>query len=220
MDIFYKIKEEEKKELLKEFDADTLEFKKDSNVLSTIKQNDYIGIILEGNIQIIKEDYNGSKTIEEELEENDIFGSSISNLSDKEYKLIAKTNIKIIIMEYSRIILLESEKKYYHQFLKNLTIITNNKMKEKNERIQILTQKTTRNKLLKYFDIMSNKNNSKNVYLPFSFTCLADFLSVDRSAMSRELSYLKNEGFIEIKGRRISLLNKTRFDKDYAQIHF
>lgn len=220
MDIFYKIKEEEKKELLKEFDADTLEFKKDSNILSTIKQNDYIGIILEGNIQIIKEDYNGSKTIEEELEENDIFGSSISNLSDKEYKLIAKTNIKIIIMEYSRIILSESEKKYYHQFLKNLTIITNNKMKEKNERIQILTQKTTRNKLLKYFDIMSNKNNSKNVYLPFSFTCLADFLSVDRSAMSRELSYLKNEGFIEIKGRRISLLNKTRFDKDYAQIHF
>lgn len=220
MDIFYKIKEEEKKELLKEFDADTLEFKKDSNVLSTIKQNDYIGIILEGNIQIIKEDYNGSKTIEEELEENDIFGSSISNLSDKEYKLIAKTNIKIIIMEYSRIILSEIEKKYYHQFLKNLTIITNNKMKEKNERIQILTQKTTRNKLLKYFDIMSNKNNSKNVYLPFSFTCLADFLSVDRSAMSRELSYLKNEGFIEIKGRRISLLNKTRFDKDYAQIHF
>lgn len=220
MDLFYKINDEEKKELLKEFDADILDFKKDSQILSTVKQTNYIGIILEGNIKIIKEDYNGSKTIEEELIENDIFGSSISNLSNNEYKLLAKTNTKIIIMEYSRIISSEKDTKYYHQFLKNLAIITNNKMKEKNERIQILTQKTTRNKLLKYFDIMSNKNNSKNIYLPFSFTELSDYLSVDRSAMSRELSYLKQEKFIEIKGRRISLLNKTRFDKDYAQIHF
>ena len=220
MDLFNKITEEEKIELLKELDADILSFKKDNNVLATVKHNNYIGIIIKGNIQIIKEDYNGFKTIEEELSENDLFGTTLSNLSNNEYKLIAKTDIKIIVIEYNAIMNLENKKDYYYQFIKNLDIITNNKLKEKNERIQILTQKTIRNKLLKFFDIASTKNNSKNIYLPFSFTELADFLSVDRSAMSREIGYLKKEGFVEIKGRRISLLNKTRFDSTYAQIHF
>ena len=73
-------------------------------------------------------------------------------------------------------------------------------------RIEILTKKTIRNKLLEYFKIVSTKNNSKNIYLPFTFTDLADYLAIDRSAMTRELKNLKGEGFIEIKGKRITLL--------------
>ena len=53
---------------------------------------------------------------------------------------------------------------------------------------------------------MSKKNGSKYIYLPFNFINLADYLAIDRSAMSRELKFLKDEGFIEIKGKRITLL--------------
>ena len=53
---------------------------------------------------------------------------------------------------------------------------------------------------------MSLKNKSKIIYLPFSFTDLADYLAIDRCAMSRELKNLKNEGFIEIKNKKIHLL--------------
>ena len=76
------------------------------------------------------------------------------------------------------------------------------------ERIEILTKKTIRDKLLEYFNIYRKKHASKIIYLPFSFTDLADFLAVDRSAMTRELKNLKEEGFIETKGRRITLLYK------------
>ena len=80
-----------------------------------------------------------------------------------------------------------------------------NKIQKNNERIEILTNKTTRDKLLTYFKMNSNEGNNRTIYLPFSLTDLADYLSVNRSAMSRELKYLKDEGFIEIKGRKIKL---------------
>ena len=110
------------------------------------------------------------------------------------------------LFDYYQILNKNSKSKYYNQFIKNLLEIIVNSINEKNNRIEILTKKTIRNKLLEYFRIVSSKNNSKNIYLPFTFTDLADFLAIDRSAMSRELKYLKEEGFIEIKNKRITLL--------------
>jgi len=75
-----------------------------------------------------------------------------------------------------------------------------------NTRIELLTKKNTRDKLLSYFGILSSKKLSKKFTIPFSYTDLADYLSVDRSAMMREISYLQEEGFIEKKGKKITLL--------------
>ena len=77
---------------------------------------------------------------------------------------------------------------------------------ELNTRVELLTKKNIRDKLLSYFDILSTKKLSKVVTLPFTFTDLADYLSVDRSAMMRELSHLIEEGFIDKKGKKIKLL--------------
>ena len=77
---------------------------------------------------------------------------------------------------------------------------------ELNTRIELLTKKNIRDKLLSYFDILSNKQLSKRFSLPLSLTDLADYLSVDRSAMMRELSHLIEEGFIDKKGKKITLL--------------
>jgi CRP-like cAMP-binding protein len=220
MDLWSGLTKEEITILLKELDADILEFKKENNILSTLHLNTYIAYIIEGTIQIIKEDYYGNRTIEEEVEKGKTFGSILSTL-DKEHQLIANETTKILLIEYNRIFSLETEHaKIYNQFLKNLLHISNEKIKEKNERLQIVTQKTIRNKLLTYFDIISSKTMSKNIYLPFTFTELAGYLSIDRSAMSRELNNLKKEGFIAIKGRRITIVGRTGFDKDYENIHF
>ena len=77
---------------------------------------------------------------------------------------------------------------------------------EINERVQILSNNSIRNKLLAYFKIMSKRSKSKIRYLPFTFTDLADYLAINRSAMTRELKLLKEEGFIEISTRKIKLL--------------
>ena len=207
INLFHNINEKNQEKLLKLLEANTFTFKKDMTILSTVKKENIIGIVIFGYIQIVRNDYNGNRTIIEELEENSIFGSMFSSISNNEYDIITKEDSKLIIMEYNRIIEgVKDNYSFYTQFIQNLLQIVSNKINEKNDRIEILTEKTIRNKLLKYFQIISKKNGSRNIYLPFTFTEFADYIAVDRCAMSRELKNLKDEGFIEIKSRKITLL--------------
>ena len=207
---FKNISEKNQEKLLKILEAHRFTFRKNSLILTNINQGNFIGIIVDGILQIIKNDYNGNRIIIEELEEGDIFGTSLFPLQNVEYDILTKEDTTILIIDYDQLINLQLEsKEYYNQFIKNLLEIVTNKIQEKNERIEILTKKTIRNKLLEYFNIASKNRSNRTFYLPFTFTDLADFLAIDRSAMSRELKYLKEEGFIEIKGKRITLL----FDK-------
>ena len=74
-------------------------------------------------------------------------------------------------------------------------------------RIELLSKKTIRDKLVSYFKILSENTFSKTFTLPLSLTDLADYLSIDRSAMMRELKTLKDEGFINKTGKnKITLL--------------
>ena len=95
---------------------------------------------------------------------------------------------------------------YYNIFINNLFDIIHTKLNEKNERIRILTKKTIRDKLLEYFEYEYKKTRSKFIYLPNSFKDLADYFAVNRSAMFRELKSLKEEKFIKIDGKKITLL--------------
>lgn len=207
VNLFDNISDKNKEKLLRLLEASIFTFKKDMTILSTLKGENIIGVIETGYIQIIRNDYNGNRTIIEELEEDSVFGSMFSSISNNEYDIVTKEESKIIIIDYHRI--MECSKNnypFYNQFIQNLLQIISNKIDEKNSRIEILTEKTIRNKLLKYFQIVSKRNGSRNIYLPFTFTEFADYIAVDRCAMSRELKNLKDEGFIEIKSRKITLL--------------
>jgi len=207
INLFHNINEKDQEKLLRLLEASTYTFKKDTTIFSNLRDENIIGIIVSGYIQIVRNDYNGNRTIIEELEENSIFGSMLSSISNKEYDIVTKEDSRIIVIEYDRIIEgVKSHYSFYTQFIQNLLQLISDKINEKNDRIEILTKKTIRNKLLEYFSIVSKRHGSKNIYLPFTFTELADYLAVDRCAMSRELKNLKDEGFIEIKSRKITLL--------------
>lgn len=83
-----------------------------------------------------------------------------------------------------------------------------NKVIELNTRVELLSKRTIREKLLGYFNVISSKNMGKTFQLPFSLTDLADYLSIDRSAMMREIKLLKEEKLIEKNGNSIRLLYK------------
>lgn len=204
-DLFNNILNEHRDKILKSLEGNTLHFKKNNTILSNIKQENIIGIILEGYVQIVKTDYNGNRTIIEDLYDNDIFSSKLSNISNNEYSIVTKEDTKLIILYFNEILNNELNTSYYNQFLKNLLHTMSNKMTNINNRIEILSNKTIRNKLLAYFKIMSKRNNSKVIYLPYTFIDLADYLGVDRSAMYRELKNLKEEGLITIVNKKIIL---------------
>lgn len=207
VNLFDKISEKNKGKLLKLLEANTLSFKKNITILSNVKNENIIGIVISGYIQLIQNDDNGNRIIIEDFEENDIFGSMFSSIASDEYDMVTKEETKVIVIEYNRIFdIAVNNYSFCNQFIQNLLYILSDKFNEKNKRIEILTKKTIRNRLLEYFKIMVKKNGSKNIYLPFNFTELADYLAVDRCAMSRELKNLKDEGFIEIKSKKITLL--------------
>lgn len=209
-ELFYKIDAKQKLRLLRDLDANTLVYKKNNIILSSVKQENVICVLVSGHLQIIKTDYEGNRTIIEDLEENSVFGSMTSSISNTEYDILTKEDSKIIVIDFDEVINYDESKSYYfNQFLKNLLRIMSDKIKKNNARIEILTNKTIRDKLLSYFKI---NNNNRIIYLPFTLTDLADYLAVNRSAMSRELRNLKEEGFIEIKNKKIKLL--YHFDLD------
>ena len=194
-----------KEKILKSLEGNTLYFKKNNTILTNIKHENIIAIILEGYVQIVKTDYNGNRTIIEDLYDNDIFSSKMSNISNNEYSIITKEDTKLIIIYFDEILNNDLNTSYYNQFLKNLLFIMSDKMTNINNRIEILSNKTIRNKLLAYFRIMSKKNNSRIIYLPYTFIDLADYLGVDRSAMYRELKNLKEDGLINVINKKIIL---------------
>ena len=206
-ELFYNIDPKQKQKLLRSLEGNTYFYQSNNIILSNVKKDNIICILLEGHIQITKTDYNGNRIIIEDLKENSVFGTMTQSISYKEYDIYCKSNSKIIIIDFDQIINYDESKSYYFtQFLKNLLKILSEKIIKNNERIEILTNKTIRDKLLAYFKFNSKNSVNRIIYLPFTFTDLADYLAVNRSAMTRELKNLKEEGFIEIKEKKIKLL--------------
>lgn len=204
---FKKINEEEKFFLLKNLEASIYHFNKNDSIHSTLRLNNAVGIIINGSIHNIKTDYKGNKIIIEELTKDSVFGSSISLNIEGETEMIAQEDTDIIILDYSTITSFNyNNDKVYNQFIINLLDIMTHIITLRNERIRLLTVKTTRDKLLEYFQILSKRSGTRSFHIPFNYTELADYLSVDRSAMMREIKNLKDEKIIEVKSKRVTLL--------------
>lgn len=207
INLFNNIGQGNKVKLLKLLEANIFTYQENVYINNLVKDNNFIAIILSGDIDIIKINYDGQETIIDTLTKDEVFGNIITNINSENYEILTKSRTKLIIIDYDTIINYEETKyQYYNEFIKNLLLLYNEKIIANNERISILSEKTIRNRLLEYFRITSLKNNSKNIYVPSTYIKLADYLGVDRSAMARELKYLKEEGFIKIQNKKITLL--------------
>ena len=205
--LFKDITPNNKGKLLKLLETSNFTYQKSVNIAYLFKDKESIGLVLSGSLDIIRIDYNGTRTIIETIYEEEILGTSLTSLLSNDYEIITREDTKILWLDYNVILGINDIKyTYYNQFIKNLLMIALEKNTLKNERIEILTQKTIRNKLLEYFRIEALKNRSKIIYLKSTWQDLADYLAIDRCAMTRELKYLKEEGFISVKGRVITLL--------------
>lgn len=206
-ELFYNISEKNKEKLLTYLEAVTYKYAKNKRVLNNLISNNFICIILKGSIEITRIDVEGNKRLIDSYETNSLFCSLSYSFKNEETEITTKEETKIIIIDFNSIINMNENKfSSYNTFLKNLTIILSKIIVKSNERIEVLSNKSIRDKLLDYFKIQSKKNNSKVIYLPVSYTELADYLAVNRSALSREIKNLKDDGLIETRGRRIKLL--------------
>ena len=185
-------------------------FSKNEVVTTYIKNRNQLCILLNGHADLVRYDLNGNRTIVEHFSKNALFGEVFYTITTNNELLVeAKSSCTVLFYIYDDIFKKCKGNCKFHQTLsENLPQLILNKVTDLNMRIELLTKRSTRDKLLGYFSLLSTRNLSTSFELPFSLTDLADYLSVDRSAMMRELKLLKEDGFVEKVGNRIILLYK------------
>ena len=179
-----------------------------SVITTYMEKRKLICILLSGKAELIRYDYKGNKDIIERFNPNDIFGEVFHHVNtNNELFVLATKKCDVLLFLYDDIrIKCKQNCSFHTTLISNLLELTLNNAILQNTRIEILSKRSIREKLLSYFNILSKKAYSKNIILPFSLTSLADYLSVDRSAMMREIKNLIDEGFISKEKNKIKLL--------------
>lgn len=186
----------------------TKTFAKNEVITTYIAKRKQLCLLKSGEADLIRYDFNGNKTIVEHYIPSNIFGEIFYNVTtNNELFVEARKKCEVLFFDYEFI-----ENKctttcaYHKKVLQNLPNLLLKEINSLNTRIEILSKRTIREKLLTYFDLIARKDLNKSFSLPFSLTDLADYLSVDRSAMMREIGFLKNDKIIDKNGNRITLL--------------
>jgi len=186
-------------------------FPKGVVITSYIEKRRQIFILLEGEASLIRYDEKGNKDIIDFFRPGNIFGEAFYKVKlNSELSVEATKACKVLIILYDDIIQKCKHNCKYHERLHSalLDLLFQNTMHQ-NSRIEVLSKRTIREKLHIYFEILSAESFSNTITLPFSLTALAYFLSVNRSAMMREIKNLEDEKIIEKKSlRKIKLLYK------------
>lgn len=168
-----------------------------------------VGILIEGNAQITRDDAEGNRAILSELEKADLFAEAYVAAGSMEVPItvIATSDSRIVWIPFNKIVGTCSSACGFHRTLvQNMMRVIAVKNIWMNEKMRILSCKTTKEKLMTYLSDYSERVGKNKFKIPFSRNELADFLSVDRSAMSRELGKLRDEGYLNYHKNEFELL--------------
>lgn len=184
-------------------------FQKGEVITTYLLNRRQVCILISGSADLIRYDFNGTKTIVEKFYEKDVFGEIFYQINtNNDLFVLAKENSKVLFFNYD---IFEKKCKKNCQFHEELLIDLPNlilsKIEDLNFRIELLSKRTIREKLISYFSKRSENAFNKTFSLSLTLTDLADYLSVDRSAMMREISNLKEDGFIRKDGHKITMLS-------------
>ncbi len=209
--LFNNLKEDEIILLLKNFNAEIRDYTKSSIIIDTFDFVDSIYIILCGRVEVSKIYEDSHKNIVNILTDGDIFAEAIL------FSSVPKSPISVISLSDSKILkikaltsILDSNIAYLKNiFIENLLKIISDKNKFLSLKNDILSQKSLRQKIIMYFKYLSKIQNTREVTIPYNRDKLAEFISADRSALSRELSRLDKENIIKIDGNKVILIKKN-----------
>ena len=180
------------------------DYKKNDIILAENTKVEYFGIITNGKIALSNFDYFGNRNILNVFEKGDSFAEALVSLEIQiPDEVISLTDSSIVWIEYKSL----SKSLYYQKILNNLLNIISTKNLILNKKLQILSKRTTREKILEY---LSNQKKALSLDSNFEINLnrneMADYLALDRSNLSRELGKLKKEGIIDFKKNKFKLL--------------
>ena len=168
-----------------------------------------IGIVLSGSAQVIQTDYFGNRSILSKIGVGEVFAEAFAAAQTKSLPVSVIANEPSLIMLISCAHILhtcENGCGFHHKLIFNLMKDLAHKTLVFHRRIEITSKRTTRDKLLTYLNSEAKEQGKRSFDIPFDRQELADYLEVDRSGLSAEISKLRREGILESRKQHFRLL--------------
>lgn len=184
-------------------------YKKGQIVLFEEEDVRYIGILLQGTVDMVKEDHWGNKTMLLRLGKNDMFGETFACGEDSlsVVTFVVSTDAKILFMPFCRVMHNCANACAFHQkLIENMVKVIAGKNRELMRKIEVVSKRTIREKLLAYLSLQAQTQDSPYFDIPLGRVELADYLCVDRSALTRELAKMRDEGILDYDRNSFRLL--------------
>ena len=207
--LFQNISQEEYLRMLTCFQAVQKSFRPEDLIYDfTVPGSNAVGIIERGTAQLIRIDELGVSTVMEELGPGGVFGRTLAFAGNGEdsLEIVCRASCDVLFIDYSHILKRCENACTHHSILvQNMLQLMASKAQALSERVDVLSRRSIRDKLLCYFRQLADKAGQATFTLPFSLSTLADYIATDRSAMMRELKRLREEEIVYSEGRRFTL---------------
>lgn len=180
-----------------------------------LRQGEYLSdiiVLVEGNLHIQKDDYWGNRSILGQISVGEMFGEAYiapqsgAILND----VVAVSDSTVIYFDVKKIITsCSSACRFHTTVVQNMFFAISEKNRKLVQKLGHMSKRSTREKLISFLSEESKRNNSSTFTIPYNRQQLADFLSVDRSAMSNELCKMRDEGLLEFNKNSFRLLYRN-----------
>lgn len=206
--LFRNITPEDLKAMLGCLSAREVAARRGGFIMSSPGDQPLMGVVLEGEVEMISEDYFGKKSLLSVLPAGSIFGESYTCVKARNRTIAyqARTASRVLLLDYGRILhACKLVCRFHHRMIENMVELIAEKNVALVEKIEVTSRTTIREKLLTYLARQAEAAGSRTFTLPMSRTALAEYLCTDRSAMTRELAHMKAEGLIDYDKRQFTL---------------
>ena len=206
--LFRDIREEDYSALMGCFAALPQRYEKGEVILAEGDPAEYVGIVLSGAVQVVRVDYYGNRSILTKLGPAGIFAEAFScaGMPTMPVSVVAAEETEVLLLRAHHIIHSCGEACHFHQqLIYNLLQVVAMKNLACNQKIEIMSRRTTREKLMAYLLTVAKQKGS-SFSIPYDRQELADYLEVDRSGLSAEISKLRKEGVLLCRKNEFTLL--------------
>ncbi|MDL2233316.1 Crp/Fnr family transcriptional regulator [Ruminococcaceae bacterium OttesenSCG-928-L11] len=210
--LFADIQDSDLESLLRCLAATRHTYSRDAFVFHADDAVESVGVVLAGSVHILQEDFWGNRTILAHGGEGDLFGEAFSCAGAERLpvSVMAVEPAEILLINYRKIITTCPNSCGFHvTLIRNMLHILARKNMMLTQKLEVLSMRTTRDKLLAYLSARAVAEQSNRIVIPFSRQELADYLCVDRSALSRELGKMQREGLLRYDKSRFELMQQS-----------
>ena len=175
-------------------------YKKGEIVVFEAENIRHIGIVLSGAVDMIKEDLWGNKTMLVRTRKDELFGETFACGSDNlsVVTFLVSEEAEILFLPFNRVMhSCTMACRFHHQLIENMVHIIADKNRDLMRKVEVVSKRTIREKILAYLSIQAQTQASRYFEIPLGRVELAEYLCVDRSALTRELTKMREDGLID-----------------------